>query len=214
MAVITIGFLIYLALAQLWAAETYAAVFSAVATTISIIFLVLDKTVFDKPNFTLVERKGEASINIRDIYVAKYISFLFQNDGLRDANSVTIKAWMITKGEVERITNMKSHLLTSDSYEAQALKVPVGEQFEVLLPDYDLRQKVNVVEKDRVTLRVEIHSAFIKAVWLYEYRLTKENQLKFIELPPLLQVIREAKFQLKTKGFKRILFRSRVLWRG
>jgi hypothetical protein len=103
-SVVIIGILSFLGYQQKWKIETYVQAISPVISAISIVFLVVDRILYEKPHFSIIRSK-DSPFKISQHYERKETAFIIQNDGLRDANSVSLINLILTKRfETQKIT--------------------------------------------------------------------------------------------------------------
>ena len=122
---ILILILIIAGIAQQWKPEQFAGVISATVTGGSIAFLVMDKVLFDKPNFQIFMdgKIREEPLSTKD-GKEKSLAIVVRNIGFRDAYSVRTNIFVLS-----RDFKMQNHIPSNKTH-----MIKIGEEREWLVP--------------------------------------------------------------------------------
>jgi hypothetical protein len=127
--------LVVIGYSEKWTIETYVQTISPIVSALSIVFFVLDRILYEKPHFTILRSK-DSPFPILDQFRAKGAAFLIQNDGLRDANSVSLVNRILTR-RLKEIKSTYPEMYLIDGAQKSYSPVKVGELIIGLIPKSD-----------------------------------------------------------------------------
>jgi hypothetical protein len=183
-AALSLGILIFMliivSIAQQWKPEQFAGVISATVTGGSIAFLVMDKVLFDKPNFQIFvdEKIREELLSTKDSK-EKSLAIVIRNSGFRDAYSVRTNISILS-----RDFKMQNHI---PSNKTQMIKI--GEEREWLVPVSVVRHSTDRANNGGGWIRVEVLSALSARYYFFKYTID-ENEITVIDIRKFLSSIK------------------------
>lgn len=133
--VVLIGILVYLGNLQNWKIETYVQTISPIVSALSIVFFVVDRILYEKPHFIII-RSSDSPIPILEQYRSKGLALLIQNDGLMDANFVSIKNYILDSN-LKIIKTSYPEIFLPNGDQKKHTPIKVGESIIGLIPKLD-----------------------------------------------------------------------------